>query len=448
LFQQRSFFLKKISTFMTHAPLHLVTSATIDWLSVAEQVAGRLRETAVAREQAAAPPRAELSLLREVGLLTLLNPVGAGGGGATFTDAFRVVRVLARADTSIAQILSYHYLLSHSAFWRSSEEQRDRLLRQSVAQQWFWGGASNPRDEFTVLTVDDDGFRLNGRKTFASNASLADRITLRAAFGEAIVLIALPGQSEGIVHNNDWDAFGQRLTESGSIEFRNVRVDRDDILGTFPPNPDESLSALINLVVPIHQLLFVNFYLGTAEGALKEAAKYVRTQGKPWQTSGVERAGDDPYVLELYGNLQSDVSASTALAEQAAAEIESALLRGDSLTIEQRSAAAAVVYASKVNGTRVALDVTSRVFELMGCAQRRPAAVSTVSGAMFEPTRCTIRSRTRRGKSVTSRSTGRLPPIRSILDITQALAVGRNAKDTAVQDRLLGGAIVQSPARR
>lgn len=356
---------------MLHASSHLPTPANVaaqanDWQSAAERVAERLRETAVARERIGAPPQTELSWLREAGLLTLLNSAEVGGGGATFTDAFRVVRVLARADTSIAQILSYHYLLSHSAFWRAGTEQRDRLVRQSVAQRWFWGGASNPRDALTVLTVHGDGFRLNGRKTFASNASLADRITLRAAFGEAVVLVALPGRNEGIVYGNDWDAFGQRLTESGSVEFHNVRVDRDDILGPFPPKPDETLPALTSLVVPIHQLLFVNFYLGTAEGALAEAAEYVRTQSKPWQTSGVERASEDPYVLELYGILQSDLRASIALAEQAAVEIEAAILRGGSLTSDQRTAAAATVYAAKVNGTRVALDVTSRIFDLMG----------------------------------------------------------------------------------
>ncbi|HLG83973.1 MAG TPA: acyl-CoA dehydrogenase family protein [Bradyrhizobium sp.] len=356
---------------MSQASIHLVTPVSerperSNWLSIAAEVARRLRDTAVAREQASAPPRTELSWLREAGLLTLLNPTEAGGGGGSFTDAFRVVRELARADTSIAQILSYHFLLSHSAFWRSTSEQRDRLVRRSVAERWFWGGASNPRDALTVLTAERGGFRLNGRKTFASNASLADRITLRAAYGDAIVLIALPGDSEGIVHGNDWDAFGQRLTESGSIEFRNVRIEREDILGTFPPRPDEPLPALINLVVPIHQLLFVNFYLGTAEGALAEAANYVRTQGRPWQTSGVDHASQDPYILEHFGLLQSDLRASLALAEQAAGEIEAALQRGASLTSDERTAAAATVYAAKVNSTRVALDITSRVFDLMG----------------------------------------------------------------------------------
>ncbi|WP_213775318.1 acyl-CoA dehydrogenase family protein [Bradyrhizobium sp. dw_78] len=340
--------------------------AGADWLSIAEQVAARLSETAVARERAGTPPHTEITWLREAGLLTLLNPKEAGGAGATFTDAFRVVRILARADTSIAQILSYHYLLSHSAFWRADQEQCERLVRQSVGQKWFWGGASNPRDALTILTADGDGFRLNGRKTFASNASRADRITLRAAFGDAVVLIALPGANDGIVHGNDWDAFGQRLTESGSIEFHDVRVERDDILGLFPPKPDAPLPALTTLVVPIHQLLFVNFYLGTAEGALLEANRYIRAQAKPWQTSGVARASEDPYILELYGSLHSDLRASIALAEVAATEIEAAIGRGAALAPDQRNSAATTVYAAKVNSTRVALDITSRIFDLMG----------------------------------------------------------------------------------
>jgi alkylation response protein AidB-like acyl-CoA dehydrogenase len=338
----------------------------INWLAVAEKVAARLRETAVSRELAAAPPRLEVSWLRESGLLTLLNPVESGGTGATFTDAFRVVRVLARADTSIAQILSYHYLLSHSAFWRATEAQRRTLVRHSVDQKWFWGGASNPRDAETVLTATADGFRLNGRKTFASNASLADRITLRAAFGPGIVLIALPGTSEGITHGNDWDAFGQRLTESGSIEFHNVRVEYEDVLGPFPPKPNDPLPALTSLVVPIHQLLFVNFYLGTAEGALAEASEYIHAQARPWQTSGVTRASEDPYILELYGSLYSDLRASIALADAAAIEIQVAIESGAALDAEQRMSAAATVYAAKVNSSKVALDVTSRIFDLMG----------------------------------------------------------------------------------
>jgi alkylation response protein AidB-like acyl-CoA dehydrogenase len=340
--------------------------AATDWLSVASEVAARLKATAVARERAAAPPHGEVVLLRNAGLLTLLNPKEVGGGGAQFKEAFRVVRTIARADTSIAQILSYHYLLSHSAFWRAEPEQHRRLVAESVEHNWFWGGASNPRDALTVLTAEGNGFRLNGRKTFASNASLADRITVRAGFGNAALFVVVPGSGAGIVHGNDWDAFGQRLTESGSIDFRNVRLGRDDVLGPFPPRPNDGSPPQATLVVPIHQLLFVNFYLGTAEGALQEANEYVRTQTKPWQTSGVGKASDDPYILELYGLLHSELRASIALAETAAEEIEAAIARGTELKPDERNAVAATVYAAKVNSTRVALEVTARIFEIMG----------------------------------------------------------------------------------
>ena len=337
-----------------------------DWRAAAAEVAARLRATAVERERQGKAPRGEVALLRHAGLLTLLNPVEFGGGGASFADAFHVVRIIAQADASIAQILSYHYLLSHSAFWRATPEQAERLIRASVAGQWFWGGASNPRDPLTVLTPDGDGLRLNGRKTFASNASLADRITLRAALGDAVVLLAVPGESEGITHGNDWDAFGQRLTESGSVEFRDVRIEREHILGPLPPSVAVELPALTTLVVPIHQLLFVNFYLGTAEGALQEASAYIHSTAQPWQTSGVAAASEDPYVLALYGELHSDLRASLALADVAAAEVERAIRRGNDLDPQERAAAAATVYAAKVNSTRVALDITSRVFDLMG----------------------------------------------------------------------------------
>ena len=337
-----------------------------DWLGVADHVATELLRTAVAREAAAKPPRAEIALLRRAGLLTLLNPREFGGGGASFRDAFCVVRSIARADTSIAQILSYHYLLSHSAFWRSTPAQQTNLMRQSVEHRWFWGGASNPRDPLPLLTQDGDGFRLNGRKTFASNAALADRITVRAALGDAVVLLAVPGGDPGIRHEDDWDAFGQRLTESGSVTFSDARVEREHVIGPFPPVSSDPPPVLTTLVVPIHQLLFVNFYLGTAQGALSEANGYIRTKARPWQTSGVEKASRDPYILEQYGSLHADLRASVALADVAGDEIQHAIELGSMLTAAVRASAAATVYAAKVNASRVALDVTSQIFDLTG----------------------------------------------------------------------------------
>jgi alkylation response protein AidB-like acyl-CoA dehydrogenase len=341
-------------------------SSATDWLAVAAAIAASLRETAVERERRAEPPLAEIKLLRDASLLALLNPMAAGGAGARFTDSFRVVRILSRADTNVGQLLSYHYLLSYVAYGRAVPEQRAELHRRSVAEKWFWGGASNPRDASPVLTRDGDGFRLNGRRNFASNAAVADRITVRVLFENEILLLAVPNPRDGVVHGRDWDAFGQRLTESGSIEFRNVRIEREHILGDFGAGEAAPVPPAATLGPPLHQLYFVNFYLGTAEGALAEAREYVLTTAKPWQTSGVSAASEDPYTLEQYGTLDADLRASLALADVAAEGIEAALARGPALTQAERDAAAATVYAAKVHSTRTALEITGRIFDLMG----------------------------------------------------------------------------------
>lgn len=334
----------------------------VDWPALAEGVAAALLPDAAARDRAGASPRRELELLREAGLLELLYPVEHGGGGGSFTDALLAVRAIGRADASIAQLLAYHYLHLTNAVWRASAQQAAQLTRAAVAGRWFWGGASNPRDPESQLVPTADGLRLSGRKTFASNAALADRITLRAQLGDGFAVIVVPGDRAGVTHGNDWDAFGQRLSESGTITFEDVAVARDEVLGDASAPPP----ARTSLVVPFHQLLIVNFYIGTAEGALAEANRYIREVSRPWQASGVEKASLDPYILEHYGNLDVELRASVALADVAAQRFEEASARGNDLAQDQRNLAAAAIYAAKVHSGRTALEVTSRIFELMG----------------------------------------------------------------------------------
>lgn len=333
-----------------------------DWAARARGVADALLPDAAERDRAGASPRRELGLLREAGLLELLYPAEHGGGGGSFTDALNAVRVIGEADASIAQLLAYHYLHLTNALWRASPQQAAALARASVAGRWFWGGASNPRDPESRLTPVEGGYRLDGRKTFASNASLADRITLRATLRDGFAVIVVPGDREGVTHGNDWDAFGQRLSESGTITFSSVKVSADEVLGApaAPPPPRTSL------VVPFHQLTIVNFYIGTAEGALAEARRYIRDVSRPWQASGVEKASLDPYILEHYGDLDVELRASIALADVAGRRFEEAAALGNAITQEQRNVAAAAIYAAKVHASRTALSVTSKIFELMG----------------------------------------------------------------------------------
>ncbi|MFT4191371.1 MAG: acyl-CoA dehydrogenase family protein [Comamonas sp.] len=334
-------------------------------LDAAQRLSDELAAGAAERDRAGGLPSEEAQALRASGLLALLVPPAQGGAGGSHAQSQQIVRTLARSDSNAAQILGYHYLLSHNAALRATPAQREALQQRSTAERWIWGGASNPRDPALQLREDTDGtLRLDGHKNFASNAAIAQRIVAIAQWQDTPVLLAIPGEAPGITHGGDWDAFGQRRGVSGSIRFENVPLARDDVLGPWPPEPPSN--PLLGLSVPLHQLYFVNLYIGNAEGALRQAHAYLLESARPWQTSGVQRAADDPYVLEHYGHLTARLQASAALADVAAQAWQSAWSRGDTLTPAQRDEASAVIYAAKVDSTQTALHVTSHILELLG----------------------------------------------------------------------------------
>ncbi|SEG54445.1 Acyl-CoA dehydrogenase [Thermomonospora echinospora] len=343
------------------------------WLVLAREVAAELAEDAAERDRAGRPPFEEIEYLRTAGLLTLLIPAERGGGGATWRTAYQVTREIAAADGGIGQLLGYHYLLSWNLHFFGSPQLQERVERQAAAARWLWGGAFNPRDpDLTLTPRPTGGFELNGTKTFATGARVGDRLAVgatRADTGEPLVVIANP-LHPGVTRPDDWDNIGQRLSASGSVSFAAVPVAAEDVIGSL-----ENPSPWVTLVTPAIQLVFVQFYLGIAEGALASARDYTRTTTRPWLLSGVERAVDDPYVLATYGELVARLRAARALADQAIEEIEPALHGPgrEDLTEERRGELAVLVATAKVAATEASLTVASRIFEVTGARSTRAA---------------------------------------------------------------------------
>lgn len=336
-------------------------------LATADRLAVQLRATATERDRANETPRSEVELLRESDLLQVQEPIAYGGSDLNYAEAAQIVRRIARGDTSIAHLLGYHYAQTRVARLFGTPEQADAQSRRNGERRLFWGGIQNPRggSAITLTEAADGSFRLNGRRTFASGASLGDVLSVTADFDGELAFVSLPGSREGITALRDWDNIGQRLTDSGGVELHDVRVERDEILGA-DPIKGRTLTPYQTLVTPHWQLAFVNFYIGTAEGAIAEALEWTRANAAPWETSGVERATDDPYILETVGEITAQVRAAALLADRAGAALQGALDVGSALTEDERAEAAVAVYEAKVVTTKTALDATSRLFEIQG----------------------------------------------------------------------------------
>ncbi|MFZ2510437.1 MAG: acyl-CoA dehydrogenase family protein [Gordonia sp. (in: high G+C Gram-positive bacteria)] len=335
-------------------------------LGRADLVAAELRATATERDRANADPLTEIGLLREHDLLQVGEPVEFGGDGLTYAQSQQITRRIARGDTSIAHLLGYHYAQQRIPHLFGTPEQARALSRRNAAEKLFWGGVQNPRGaDGLELTRDGDAFRLNGRRTFASGASVADQLSVTAAFEGELVFLSIPAGRAGFTPLGDWDNIGQRLTDSGGVVFADTPIARAEILGDDPLTGKE-LSAFQTLVTPHWQLAFVNFYIGTAEGALDEALDWTRLHASPWETSGLDTATDDPYHLELIGELQAQIRAAALLADRAGDALQHALNTGTALTPEERAEAAVAIAEAKYLTTKVSLDVASRLFEIQG----------------------------------------------------------------------------------
>ncbi|KWX02152.1 monooxygenase [Carbonactinospora thermoautotrophica] len=336
------------------------------WVRRAEEVAAVLASDAVQRDQANEAPFAEVALLKRSGLVTLLGPPEHGGGGADWVTAYRVTREIAKADGSIGQLLGYHYLWNWLPRFWGTREQWERLEAEAAREQWLFGGAVNPRDDDLVVRDAGDHLVFNGRKSFSTGGRVTDVIVLEGVLEgtEDHVFAIVPSDSPGVVRNSDWDNIGQRLSESGSVELHDVRAEWKNALGyvdkKFQPRVYNTLTT------PAIQLVFVNLYLGIAQGALQTAVAYTRTKTRAWLHGVTDDPLDDPYILATYGDLASELYALEALVDKAGEEIQRVHDDPDALTERRRGEVAVLIAAAKIRSTRVALDVTSRIFEVTG----------------------------------------------------------------------------------
>lgn len=196
------------------------------WIARATEVAAILATDAAARDRAGATPYAEVQLLKDSGLVTLLGPAAHGGGGQRWTTAYQVVREVAKADGSIAQLLGYHYLWNWAARLVGTREQWEHVEAEAARNRWFFGGAVNPRDADVVVRDEGDTLAFSGRKSFSTGSKVSDVTVLEGVLEgtDDHVFAIVPSDSEGLAFHDDWDNIGQRLTESGGVTLDNVRV--------------------------------------------------------------------------------------------------------------------------------------------------------------------------------------------------------------------------------
>lgn len=329
-----------------------------------EALAQALAANAVERDRAGGHAAAERELIRASGLLDLTTPRAYGGWGQSWEAFYASLRRIAQADSSLAHLYAFHHLQVATILLYGRPEQHEFFLRHTVEQRLFWGNALNPNDKRALAIEDGEGWRISGPKSYCSGSVGSDSLTFSAWHEptQSLLIGALPSDRAGISIRGDWDAFGQKQTDSGSVIFDHVRLQAHEVL----VRPGQAATPRATLRSQMAQLILTNLYVGIARGALEEGLRYTRDSSRPFFASGVSRAVDDPYVQQRYGQLAVLVRPAEVLADLAAQAIDQALALGDAVTAADRGRVALAVAEAKAVAHRAAVEVSSQIFELTG----------------------------------------------------------------------------------
>ncbi|MDF2385926.1 acyl-CoA dehydrogenase [Nostoc ellipsosporum NOK] len=212
-----------------------------------------IRDTARDYAQARLAPRAieafdkettDPEIFREMGALGLLGPTvpeAYGGVGASYVAYGLIAREVERVDSGYRSMMSVQSsLVMYPIHAFGSEAQKRRYLPRLATGEWIGcfgltepDAGSDPGGMRTRATRIDGGYRLNGAKTWISNAPIADVFVVWAksdAHGGAIRGFVLEKGMKGLSAPKIEGKLSLRASITGMIQLDDVEVGEDALL--------------------------------------------------------------------------------------------------------------------------------------------------------------------------------------------------------------------------
>jgi len=225
-------------------------------------------------------------LLREffrLGLMGIQIPEAYGGSGGSFFDSILVVEELSRTDPSAGVIADVQNTLVNNAVlaWGTAEQHTRYLPR--LAQEWVGAyalsEAASGSDAFALQTRAErtvDGFRLNGRKLWITNAVEARLFVLFATLDPAagyrgITAFLVERDTPGFSVGKKEDKLGIRASSTCELVLEDCCLDRRQLLGEEGKGYKVAIETLNEGRIGIGAQM-----VGLARGALEYATGYAR----------------------------------------------------------------------------------------------------------------------------------------------------------------------------
>ena len=190
------------------------------------------------------PAREVIRELGDMGMLGIRLPTEYGGAGLDWWAHTAFVEELCHCRNGgvIMSILVHTDISTPVIAEIGTEEQKRDFLIPAIKGECVGslgitepGAGSDVANLSTTARIDGGDFVINGAKTFITNGSFADWITLAVRTGEpgfgGVSLVLFPTDTRGFTVGKKLDKLGTRSVDSSLLHFDDCRVPTKNLLG-------------------------------------------------------------------------------------------------------------------------------------------------------------------------------------------------------------------------
>jgi alkylation response protein AidB-like acyl-CoA dehydrogenase len=279
-----------------------------DWIAVARELGPSFAERAAKHDSDDSFVAENYAAMKERGLFAAGVPGELGGGDASHAELCGVVRELGRhcGSTALAFSMHTHNIATQMLSWRGGNKAPEPLLRRVAAEKLVLAtsGGSDWLQGSSKLEKVEGGYRLNGRKIFASGVHSASLFTTMAIYddpqnGPTLCHFPINLPAEGFKMLDTWHTLGMRGTGSTDVELKDVFIP-DAAMGGVKRTPGK-WHPFMHLVVLSALPIVYAAYLGVAETAREVALGFAR------------RKKDDPNLAYLVGEMENQLTVAQVM---------------------------------------------------------------------------------------------------------------------------------------
>lgn len=291
--------------------------------------------------------------LGKLGLLGVTIEERYGGSDAGLLAGVIATEEIARASASVALSYGAHAnLCANNIAANASESQKEQYL-PGLCDGSAIGALALTEPEAgsdamgirTSAVRDGDVYRLNGRKMFITNGSVADTLVLYAktdpeAGSRGVTAFIVESQFDGFSVGQHLDKVGHRGSPTAELVLDDCIVPASNVLRGEGQGAGVMMQGLA-----VERSFLAGEPLGIAQAALDEAIAYARARRQFGQ-----RIGDFQLIQAMLADMYTELEAARWLVYRTAHQVEQMSSRGER---SNKEAAAAILYSAEMS-SRVA----------------------------------------------------------------------------------------------